>query len=744
VLYEIDELLLPYLQDTMAACRAACDTAGIAFQAEIRNEDFLAAAVQQLTGDLYSSRAPEEFSYVILNPPYRKIHTDSPERRLLRRLGIETSNLYTGFLAVAARLLGDNGQLVAITPRSFCNGPYFLPFRRAFLERVNFTRFHIFESRQEAFSNDDVLQENVIFRAVRTPVRPHTVTVTTSNGPNDTDVSVRQVPYEDLVSGDDRESIIHLAADDLSHQIGVQVQRLPATLADLNLTVSTGRVVDFRARALLRLEPGPDTAPLIFPGHFSSGFIAWPKPTSKKPNAIALTRASDDLLVPTGFYVLVKRFSAKEEPRRVVAAVFDPGRVPGDRVAFENHLNYYHQNGAGLPKSLAMGLAAFLNSTLVDSNFRQFSGHTQVNASDLRRLRYPTSEQLSALGKRIGRASPQQGDLDQLIREEILPMTNDPTQDPVDAKAKIDEALAILQAFDVPRAQQNERSALTLLSLLEIKPTMSWDQASAPLRGITEMMDYFSEHFGRKYAPNTRETVRRQTIHQFVQIGLVLANPDNPKRPINSPGTRYQIDAEVLKLVQTFGSDAWQRNLSTYREGAVALNRLKPQERQMKSIPVRLPDGTHLNLTAGGQNNLVKAILEEFCPRYVPGGNAIYVGDTGDKMLYYDEKALGRLGVRPDKHGKMPDVVVHHRTKNWLVLIEAVTSHGPVDLKRHNELKQLFAGSSAGLVFVTAFETRKAMVKYLGEIAWETEVWVAESPTHVIHFNGERFLGPYE
>jgi adenine-specific DNA-methyltransferase len=727
----------------MAACRAACETVGIDFQADIRNEDFIAGAVRQLTGDLYSARQREEFNYVLLNPPYRKINTDSQERRLLSRAGIETSNLYAGFLALAARLSAENGQLVAITPRSFCNGPYFLPFRRAFLERMKFTRFHSFESRHEAFSSDDVLQENVIFHAVHTSAPVHTVTITTSQGPTDSDVSVRDVPYAEVVSPSDDECVIHLVSDVLSQRIGEQVQRLPAALNDLSLSVSTGRVVDFRARSLLRDDPGPRTAPLIYPGHFASGFISWPK-QSKKPNAIALTPAAGELLVPTGFYVLVKRFSAKEEPRRIVAAVFDPTRIPGEKVAFENHLNYYHRNGAGLPRTLAKGLAAFLNSTLVDSHFRQFSGHTQVNASDLRRLRYPTSEQLHALGERIGFEFPEQGDLDQLIREEILPMTNNPTQDPVDAKTKIDEALAILQAFDVPRAQQNERSALTLLSLLDMKPTMSWDQSSAPLRGITEMMDYFSEHFGRRYAPNTRETVRRQTIHQFVQMGLVLANPDNPKRAINSPGTRYQIDPDVLKLVKTFGTKAWQQNVTAYREGALALNRLKPQERQMKSIPVRLPDGTYLNLTAGGQNRLVKLILEQFCPRYVPGGVAIYVGDTGDKLLHYDDRALAKLGVTPDTHGKLPDVVVYYPEKNWLVLIEAVTSHGPVDLKRHNELKQLFAGCSAGLVFVTAFETRKAMVKYLGDIAWETEVWVAESPTHVIHFNGERFLGPYE
>ena len=164
----------------------------------------------------------------------------------------------------------------------------------------------------------------------------------------------------------------------------------------------------------------------------------------------------------------------------------------------------------------------------------------------------------------------------------------------------------------------------------------------------------------------------------------------------------------------------------------------------MVLIPVRLPNGTELKITAGGQNVLVKKIVEDFCPRFTPGGVVVYVGDTGDKQRHIESGYFEQLGVRMDEHGKIPDVVVHLPEKNWLVLIEAVTSHGPIGLKRHNELKDLFKGARAGLVFVTSFLTRRAMTRYLADIAWETEVWVAEAPSHIIHFNGERFLGPYE
>ena len=312
------------------------------------------------------------------------------------------------------------------------------------------------------------------------------------------------------------------------------------------------------------------------------------------------------------------------------------------------------------------------------------------------------------------------------------------------AAKRVDEALDILTALNVPKEQQNERSALTLLALLGMRPRTAWREAEAPMLGITEMMSVFRDQFGKEYAPNTRETVRRFTVHQFVQIGLVMANPDDPRRPINSPDNRYQVAPTLLKLARTYGSTAWKASLAAFLVTADALGRLQPKEREMALLPVKLPTGMKVSLTAGGQNELVKKIIEEFCPRFTPGGIIAYLGDTGQKQRHVEAGYLERLGVEIDEHGKMPDVVVHLEEKDWLVLIEAVTSHGPIGLKRHNELKALFGAARAGLVFVTAFLTRRAMTKYLGDIAWETEVWIAEAPSHIIHFNGERFLGPYE
>jgi hypothetical protein len=308
----------------------------------------------------------------------------------------------------------------------------------------------------------------------------------------------------------------------------------------------------------------------------------------------------------------------------------------------------------------------------------------------------------------------------------------------------ITAAQRILVALGLPRAQQNNRSALTLLALLDLQPTTSWKKASAPLIGITPVMDWMRAHYGMEYKPNTRETVRRQTMHQFVQAGIALYNPDDPARPINSPWAVYQVAPEALALFQTYGESGWKKRLGTYLAGSATLAERYARKRDMKLIPVQVPGGKTIRLSPGKHSALIRDIIAEFAPRFAPGSVLIYAGDTGDKMGYFDRARLNALGVCVDSHGKMPDVVIHDVARDWLLLVESVTSHGPVDGKRHHELMQLFAGSSAGLVYVTAFPTRTVMARYLADIAWESEVWVADAPTHMIHFNGERFLGPYD
>lgn len=740
--YEVDRALNPHLKETVEFCRALCDQVGIRFDAEILHEDFIEVGVGMLGGGFFAPSL-RRFNAVVMNPPYRKIHSQSRERLLLKKIGIETSNLYTGFLALALRMLEPGGELVAITPRSFFNGPYFKPFRAELLDSTALRRIHVFKSRRTAFQDDAVLQENVILHAVKDPSQQATITISSSDGAGDDEVtSVREVEFERLVRPGDEERFIHLVPDEISHAVSDRMHALPTTIADLGITVSTGRVVDFRAKDYLRAEPGEDTVPLVYPTHFADGFVSWPKQT-RKPNAIVSSAATADLLVPSGTYVLVKRFSSKEERRRVAAAIWDPTRTNQSAIGFENHLNYFHTAGRGLQELLAKGLLVYLNSSLVDEYFRQFSGHTQVNATDLRNLRYPNQGSLERLGAQLNGTLPPQEEIDRMVDREIRSDGQSAGDDPILAKHKQDQALSILKAVGLPRAQQNDRSALTLLALLGLRPAMEWSDAGNPLMGITPMMEFMATSYGRTYAPNSRESVRRFTVHQFLQAGIILRNPDKPDRPTNSGDTVYQVESHFLDLVRTFGTPGWNENLTSYLATIVTLQERYARERLMERIPVTLVDGTDLALSPGGQNVLVKEIIEQFCSRFTPGAHVIYVGDTADKFAYFDREALAALGVSVEEHGKLPDVVVFYMEKGWLVLIEAVTSHGPIDAKRHIELQELFARSTAPLVFVTAFLNRQAMVSYLDGISWETEVWMADTPSHMIHFNGERFLGPY-
>ncbi|WP_393936859.1 BsuBI/PstI family type II restriction endonuclease [Aeromonas rivipollensis] len=307
----------------------------------------------------------------------------------------------------------------------------------------------------------------------------------------------------------------------------------------------------------------------------------------------------------------------------------------------------------------------------------------------------------------------------------------------------IETAQQIIISLGLPRAQQNERSALCLLALLNLTPGKTWADAENPLVGITPIMDWAREHYGKEYAPNTRETFRRQSMHQFCNAGVALYNPDKPDRPVNSPKAVYQIEPAARALLRTFGTPAWHDNLTAYLAERETLVARYAKEREQNLIPVEIAPGQQITLSPGEHSELIRAIIEDFAPRFAPGSVLVYAGDTGDKWGYFDATLLAGLGVDVDSHGKMPDVVLHFTAKNWLLLVESVTSHGPVDGKRYAELAKLFAGSTAGLVYVTAFPNRSLMGRYLGEIAWETEVWVADAPSHLIHFNGVRFLGPY-
>lgn len=416
--YEIDPVLVDYLRTSFDICLAAYENEDVNLSTKIYIEDFIEKSVSMLNGGL-SNDTRMFFNYAIVNPPYRKIRINSRERKLLKRIGIETSNLYTAFLWIILKLLEPNGELVAIVPRSFCNGLYFLSFRKALLETMTIRRIHIFESRERTFKDDKVLQENIIIHAIKTSQKNPLVTISSSASPDEDLIATYCINHDYLVKPDDSQAIIHIIPNETALRIKEQIEMLTLTLNDIGLAVSTGRVVDFRAKEFLKEKMSDTAVPLIYPAHFMEGFIKWPNKMLRKPDALTEGAKNRGILIPTGFYVLVKRFSSKEEKRRIIAAVYDPSRLSTEMIGFENHLNYFHRNGHGMPRDLAKGLAAFLNSTPVDKFFRQFSGNTQVNATDLRNLRYPSEEKLLAIGTTIGERFPPQEELDILIEKEI-------------------------------------------------------------------------------------------------------------------------------------------------------------------------------------------------------------------------------------------------------------------------------------------------------------------------------------
>lgn len=313
-----------------------------------------------------------------------------------------------------------------------------------------------------------------------------------------------------------------------------------------------------------------------------------------------------------------------------------------------------------------------------------------------------------------------------------------------DAYERVEDARIILETLGMDAERSNERSALVLLALLRLSPNESWTETANPMLGTRAIMDFIRDEYGKDYAPNSRETVRRFTLHQFVEAQLVAQNPDEPKRPVNSPKWNYQVNAEALDVLRTYGSDDWEAATDGYLAELPGLKARYAAAREMDRIPLTLPDGEIFTLTPGGQNILLKAMVEDFCPRFTPGGHLLYIGDAGDKWALFERETLAKLNVDVDEHGKMPDLVIYLPDRNWLVLMEAASSHGPVDSKRQAELADLFADSTAGLVYVSCFPDRAEFRKYVDKIAWESEVWCADHPTHMIHYNGERFLGPYD
>lgn len=397
--FEIDPAVKIHLERTIAAYGERAEYCNRSLTSEIVEGDFIEEACH-----LILTSEDGIFTHAILNPPYKKIRSDSVHREQLRIAGIETVNLYAAFVALSILLLRPDGQIVAIIPRSFCNGPYYLPFRRLLLEETAIKQIHLFTARDRAFKDDGVLQENVIVHLVKGESFDR-VTLSTSSDGEFSDLMTRSVLTSGIIRPDDPEYFIRIPDSKSSTNLQA-LERANQSLSSLGLEVSTGPVVDFRLKEYLRHDMTEGCVPLLYPGHFEHHRLNWPIAGWRKPNAIVRASATERWLYPRGCYVVVRRFSSKEERRRIVASVVLPDELPSGAVGFENHLNVFHKERSGLPESLAFGLMAYLNSSPVDGYFREFNGHTQVNATDLRSLPYPPRQVLTAIGERVRNDGP--------------------------------------------------------------------------------------------------------------------------------------------------------------------------------------------------------------------------------------------------------------------------------------------------------------------------------------------------
>lgn len=559
--FELDPVLRPFLERSARAVRRASEACQVPCEIELRQEDFVEWGSRSELGDLFSEA--RRFDAAMLNPPYKKLNSGSDLRRRLDQLGIAAPNLYAAFLGLAVGAVRPGAIVVAIVPRSFCNGTYFKRFRRYLLDSATIDRVHLFANRDSAFGQDSVLQENVVLALRKRPARVSRVSLSFSAGSETDPIWSRRADPCEIVRPEDPDLFIHLPPDAWNTRLSRAMESLPCALDDLGLSVSTGPVVSFRLRKWFA-QPGDSqpVVPFLHPANFRDLVVRWPIGGSK-PQALSAVDETERALVPSGWYVVTRRFSSKEEARRVVASVINPSFAGADRYAIENHLNYFHHARGPLDRDGALGLATYLNSLCVDRYFRQFSGHTQVNATDLRRLRYPSEASLSQLGSSID--TPLSGESADAALRRYCPELKDMLE-PNHAQDRIDEALSVLRALGLPREQQNERSALTLLAVLDLSPTDPWETAAAPLIGVTPIMEWVEANYERTYAPNTRETFRRFTLHQFVDAGLVVPNPDQPDRPVNSPRYCYQIEPEAHALLRTFGTGQWDAMLARYLE----------------------------------------------------------------------------------------------------------------------------------------------------------------------------------
>jgi len=756
--YETDKELCDVSREVLEIASREAEKSGVKIHWQVFQEDFVLACLPDQQPSLFGSNESRRkiFNYVISNPPYFKLNAeDKRVRAVYGKLNGHT-NIYTLFMALSAKLLSPQGKACFIVPRSFCSGAYFSEFRRDLLKDVTPLSVHIFQSRNDVFRGAEVLQENVIFTFEKlSQPQKHRYWagyVNISSSKDDKSLEngsiSRQVSFAHFLSDHDGLLFFRLPTGILDEQILEAVDKWDGSLEKYNFQVSTGRVVPFRAKGLLKeyIKSENSAAPLLWMQNVKPYQIEYPLNGFSKPQAISLNDPS--LLVPNANYVLLRRFSAKEDRRRLISAPFIGENFGFEQIGFENHLNVIFKKKGTLLTAETIGLSAILNSAIVDRYFRIVNGNTQVNAVELRALSLPPLEVIRAIGEKVQQISdPTSRQVDIIIfsalwQTNLLGEEFPMIQETRITMGKIEQTQEILESLGLPPAQQNEISALTLLTLAQLSEDTPWKNARSESVRVHDILGEIKRRYGREYAENSRETIRRKVLHQFEQAGIVIRNVDDPERPTNSGLNNYVLSDLVLDVVRSYGTSKWKAKSKNFVDQQGRLLDVYQKAKEQTKIPLKVADGKIYRLSPGRHNKLEVAIVKEFGPRFAPGAKLIYLGDTAQKTMVLDKDTFAKLGVSVSEHGKFPDVILYDAKKKWLFLIEAVTTHGPVSPKRQFELEKLFEKCKASKIYVSAFLDFVTYKKYANEIAWETEVWIAEMPSHMIHFNGDKFLGP--
>jgi adenine-specific DNA-methyltransferase len=421
--YETDAAILPKLSATLDECQATLETHGHQMEYTLCNTDFIQHNAGYFHTPLLFRNSEQRVLYdvIIANPPYYKLEKDSLQAQMMQEFVHGQPNIYALFMALAASMLKKNGQAVFITPRSFCSGIYYQRFRERFLGELQVTHLHLFASRKDVFDDDDILQESLILRAVKNRVTASgTIAISTSEDKTFQGFQTFNVNYSQVIFAKNADTYIRLPSSPCELSILQLIDSWPNTLHSIGLEISTGPVVPFRAKEYLCSEHSQEhVVPLLWMHNLQEWTIEWPLQKNGKEQFISKEEQARRLLLPVKNYVLLKRFTSKEQKRRLYASVLLQSLFQQyDCIGLENHLNYIHRPKGNLSSEEVYGIAALLNTILIDIYFRAMNGNTQVNASDIRILPLPSLDVIRKLGLRVLQRKPAIGhELDQVVTE---------------------------------------------------------------------------------------------------------------------------------------------------------------------------------------------------------------------------------------------------------------------------------------------------------------------------------------